>query len=131
MLQAISVKFGLLLADAGVAPRALGLYETERFAVVAPEDVVHETLARGIGYPTDLELAVAVLIERPTGFLKQQVDEVVAGLGFGVVVRVRLRGSFFLGFGYLGPQALEFLVERAVVREQRRKFLVAFPEAFR
>ena len=130
-LQAIGVELGLLLPDAGVAPRALGLDEPERLAVVAPEDVVHETLALGIGHPADLELAVAGLIERPAGFLQQQVDEVVASLRFGVVVGVWLRGGCLLGLGHLGPQALEFLVERALVREQRRELLVALPEAFR
>ena len=130
-LQAIGVELGLLLPDAGVVPRALGLDEPERLAVVAPEDVVHETLALGIGHPADLELAVAGLIERPAGFLQQQVDEVVASLRFGVVVGVRLRGGCLLGLGHLGPQALEFLIERALVREQRRELLVALPEAFR
>ena len=45
-------------------------------------------------------------------------------------MRVRLCGSRFLGLGHLGPQALEFLVERALVCEQRRELLVAFPEPF-
>ena len=130
-LQAIGVELGLLLADAGVAPRALGLDEPERLAVVAPEDVVHEALALGIGHPADLKLAVAGLIEGPAGFLQQQVDEVVASLRFGVVVGVWLRGCCLLGLGHLGPQALEFLVERALVREQRRELLVAFPQTFR
>ena len=58
-LQAIGVELGLLLPDASIAPRALGLDEPERLAVVAPEDVVHEALALGIGHPADLELAVA------------------------------------------------------------------------
>ena len=102
-LEAIGIEFGLLLADAGVAPRALGLDETKRLAVFAPENVVHEAPALGIGHPADLEFAVAVLIERPASLLEQQVDEVVAGLGLGVVVRVRLRGSLFLGLGHLGP----------------------------
>ena len=57
--------------------------------------------------------------------------EVVAGLGLGVVVRVRLRGSFFLGLSNLDLKALEFLVECALVREQRRELPVAFLEAFR
>ena len=46
-------------------------------------------------------------------------------------MRVRLCGSRFLGLGHLDPQALEFLVERALVREQRRELLVAFLQAFR
>ena len=45
-LQAIGIEFGLLLADAGVAARALGLDETERLSVVAPENVVHVTSAK-------------------------------------------------------------------------------------
>ena len=129
-LQAIGVEFGLLLADPGVAPRALGLDEPERLTVVAPENVVHEALALGIGHPADLELAVAVLIERPAGFLQQQVDEVVASLRFGVVVGIWLRGGCLLGLGNLGPQPLEFFVERALVREQRRELLVALLEPF-
>ena len=102
----------------------------ERLAVVAPEDVVHETLALSIGHPADFELAVAGPIERPAGFLQQKVNEVVASLRFGVVVGVWLRGGCLLGLGHLGPQALEFLVERALVREQRRELLVALPEPF-
>ena len=128
--QAIGVELGLLLPDTGVAPRALGLDETKWLAVVAPKDVVHEAVALGVGHSADLELAVAVLIERPAGFLEQQVDEVVASLRFGVVVRVRLCGSRLLGRGYLGPQALEFLVERALVREQSRELLISSPEPF-
>ena len=129
-LQAIGIEFGLLLPDAGVTPRPLGLDEPERLAVVAPEDVVHEALALRIRHPANLEFAVAVLIERPASLLEQQVDVVVAGLGLGIVVRVRLRGSLFLGLGHLTPQALEFLVERALVRQQRRELLVALPESF-
>ena len=44
---------------------------------------------------------------------------------------VRLRGGCLLGLGHFGPQALEFLIERALVREQRRELLVALPETFR
>ena len=43
---------------------------------------------------------------------------------------VWLRGGCLLGLGHLGPQALEFLVERALVREERRELLVALPEPF-
>jgi hypothetical protein len=45
-----------------------------------------------IGHPADLELPVARLVERPARLLEQQVDEVVPGLGLGVVVGVGLRG---------------------------------------
>ena len=77
----------------GVAPRALRFDQPQRLAVVAPEHVVDEALALVVGHAADLELAVARLVERPAGLLEQQVDEVVAGLGLGVVVRVRLRAS--------------------------------------
>ena len=129
-LQAICIEFGLLLPDAGVAPCALCLDESERFAVVAPEDVVNEALALGIGHSGDPELAVAVLIERPAGFLQQEVDEVVTRLCFGVVVGVWMRCRSQLGLGHLGTEALEFIVQRALVREQRRKLLIAFAEVF-
>ena len=91
LLQAVGVELRLLLADARVAARALGLDQPERLAVVAPQHVVDEALALVVRHAADLELAVARLVERPAGLLEQQVDEVVAGLGLGVVVRVRLR----------------------------------------
>ena len=87
-LQAIGIQFRLLLADSGINSRPLGLDDTERFAVVAPEDVVHEALSLGTGHPDDLELTIAILIERPAGFLEQEVDEEVAGCSLGVVVRI-------------------------------------------
>ena len=129
LLQAIGVELGLLLADARVAPGALGLDQPERLAVVAPEHVVDEALALVVGHAGDFELAVARLVERPAGFLQQQVDEVVAGLGFGVVVRVGLRGGGLLRRGDLGAQALQLLVERGLVGQQRRELLVALAQA--
>jgi len=53
----------------------------------------------------------------PRGFLQQQVDEEVTGFGFGVVVRIRLRGTRLFCLGGLGAQALEFLVQRGLVRQ--------------
>ena len=42
-----------------------------------------------------------------------------------------MRGGCLLGFCHLGPQALEFFVQRALVREQRRReLLVTPPELF-
>jgi len=127
-LQAIGVELGLLLADARIAPSALGFDESQWSAVVAPEHVVHEALALVVGHARDFELAVARLIERPAGFLEQQVDEVVARLGFGVVVGVRLRGCGLLGRGDLGAQALQLLVERRAVGQHYRELFVALAQ---
>jgi hypothetical protein len=78
--------------------------------------------------PADLELPVARLVERPAGLLQQQVDEVVAGLGLGVVVRVRLRRCRLLRRRHLGAQALQLLVERGLVGQQGGELLVALAQ---
>jgi hypothetical protein len=49
-------------------------------SVVSPEHVVHVAFAALVRDTTDLELALARLVERPPGFLQQQIDEVVARL---------------------------------------------------
>ena len=128
LLQAIGVELRLLLADLRGLLRALGLDQRQRLAVVAPQHVVDEALALLVGHAADFELAVARLVERPAGFLEQQVDEVVAGLGLGVVVRVRLRGARLLRLGHLGAQALQLLVQRGLVRQQRRELFVALAQ---
>src|SRR5690606_26507506 len=84
-LEAIGIELCLLLADAGIAARALGFDEPERLAVIAPQHVVDEALALFVGHSSDFALAIAGLIERPARFLEQEVDEVVARLGFGIV----------------------------------------------
>src|SRR3972149_12277099 len=54
-----------------------------------PQHVVHEALALLVGHAADFELAITRLVERPAGFLEQEADEVVAGRGLLVVLRVR------------------------------------------
>ena len=44
-------------------------------------------------------------------------------------MRVRLRGGRLLRLGHLGAQALELLVERGLVGEQRRELLVALAQS--
>ncbi len=128
-LQAVRIELGLLLTDAGIAPGAFGLDQSQRLAVVAPQHVVDEADALLVGHPGDLELAVPRLVERPAGLLEQQVDEVVAGLGLGVVVRVWLGLCGLPHGGHLGPRALHLLVERGLVGEQRCKVLVLLAQA--
>src|SRR2546422_7633273 len=89
LLQTIGIQLCLLLAYARVALRALGLVQRERDAVIAPENIIHEALARFAGHSRDRKLPVTLLIERPASFLEQQVNEVVARLGFRVIVFVR------------------------------------------
>jgi hypothetical protein len=132
-LQAVGVELGLLLSDARVAARALGLHQRERLAVVAPQHVIDEALARAPRrsgrHAGDREFAIALLVERPAGLLQQQIDEGVAGFRLGVVVRVGLRRSRLLRLGNLGAQARELLVERALVGEERREVLVLLAQA--
>jgi hypothetical protein len=79
-------------------------------------------------HPRDLELPIACLVERPARFLEQQVDEVIAGLGFRVVVGVRLRGGGLLSRGDLRAQALQLVVERRAVCQHRGELLVALAQ---
>ena len=127
-LQAIRVQLGLLLSCARIPPRALGLHQRQGFAVVAPQDVVDKTFALVVGHAGDFELAVARLRKRPTSFLEQQVDESIARLGLGVVVRVGLRGRLLLGLGDLGAQTSQLGIERRLVRQHRRQLLVALAQ---
>ncbi len=88
ILQAVGVQLGLLLPDVRALGGSLGFDERQGQAVVAPQHVVDEALARRVGHAGDLEFAVARLIERPAGLLEQQIDEQVARLGFVPVVRL-------------------------------------------
>ena len=116
-LQPIGIEFGLLLAFPGVALGALGFHHGQRLPVLTPQDVIHKAFAGCVRHPLHGKLAVPLLVERPTCFFQQQVDEGVAGLGLVVIVGV---GSGFirsLGGGYLGAQPLNLIVQRGLVLE--------------
>src|SRR5439155_3415375 len=51
--QAVGVELGLLLANAGITLGALGLDQSQRLAVVAPENVIHKAFALFIGHAGD------------------------------------------------------------------------------
>jgi hypothetical protein len=70
--QAVGVEARLLLADAGVAPRALGLDDGQRPAVVAPPHVVDEAAPVAVGHAGDLELTILRPVERPARLAQQQ-----------------------------------------------------------
>jgi RNase P/RNase MRP subunit p29 len=124
LLQAIGVELRLLLSNARIAPRSLCLDESQGLAIVAPEHVVHEALALLVGHASHFELAIARLVKRPARLPEQQVDEVVASFGFGVVMRVGLRRGHLLRLGHLGAQALQLVVERRLVGQQDGELFV-------
>ena len=87
-LKAIGIKFRLLLPDARITPSPFRLDDRQRFPVIAPQNVVYIADALVVGHPRNLELTVTLLIQRPARLFQQQVDEIVASLGFGIVVIV-------------------------------------------
>ena len=106
LLQAVGIQLGLLLPDLGAAGGALGLHQHQRFAVVAPEHVVHIARVLGIGHAGHFDFEVLGWVEVPAGFAEQQVNVGLAGFGLGIVVRVRFGGVRLLGCGHLGAQLL-------------------------
>ena len=127
-LQAIRVQLRLLLSHARIPPRALGFDQSQRLAIIAPQHIVDEALALVVGHAVDLELPVARLGERPASLLEQQVDEGIARLGLGVVMRIGLRGRDLPRLGDLGSQAREFRIQRSLVCQQCRQLLVALAQ---
>ncbi|HZK48152.1 MAG TPA: ABC transporter ATP-binding protein [Thermoleophilia bacterium] len=80
-LQAVGVELRLLLPhhhriDGGL----LCLHHRQRFAVVAPQDVVGITNARFVRHARDFVFTILHLIERPTGALQGEVDDEPTGL---------------------------------------------------
>jgi len=112
-LQAIGIQLGLLLAHGGVLAGALGFYQCQGFAVIAPQHIVHKALALIVWHAADFNLKV-LGIQLPASFFEQQVDEVVAGLFFGIVVGVGLGGVGLFGGGHLQAQLYQFIVQRGL-----------------
>ena len=88
LLQTIGVELRLLLADLADIFVRLASTSAEWLAVVAPKHVVDEALAVLVRHSADFELAITRFVEGPASFLKKQVDEEVASLRLGIVVRV-------------------------------------------
>ena len=123
--KAIGVELGLLLAGLGILLRAFGFNQRQRLAVITPQHVIDKAFALVVGHAADFNLEIPLRIEVPAGFLEQQVDEVIAGFGFGIIVGVRLGGVGFPGGGEFFTQRLECFVKRGLVGEQRRELFVA------
>ncbi len=78
----IRVQLCLLLTNPSIAFRALGLHESQRLAIIAPQDTINETFVLIVRHPGHFEFSISSLIQRPANFFQQQVDEIVAGLRF-------------------------------------------------
>ncbi len=111
LLEAIGVELGLLLALLDLLGRLLRLDDRERFAVVAPEHVVRIAEALAVGHAGDLVFLVALLVERPAGAAQVDIDQVAAGLGLGVVVRVLLFRVGLADGGQLRLRLLQLRVD--------------------
>jgi hypothetical protein len=91
LLEAVGVQLGLLLTDLRILLGALRLDDGQRKAVGSPEHVVDEPVARAAArdrHPDDGELAVAYVVQQPSGLGEEHVEEAVAGLRLVVVVVV-------------------------------------------
>ena len=87
-LQAIGIELGLLLADARVLARALGLDQRQRLAVIAAQHVIDKTFAGNIRHAGDTNFGRIGRRRIEAGFAQQQVDEQIAGLGLAIIVRI-------------------------------------------
>ena len=121
LLQAVGIELGLLLAHHRALGRALGLHQHQRLAVVAPQHVVDEALAVAVGHARDLDLEVLDRVQLPARFAQQQVDEGLAGLGLGVVVRVGDGAVRLLGRRHLFLELLQLDVQRCVAGQHFRE----------
>ena len=76
--EAIGIKFRLSLTFLRAAFRPLGFDDRQRQAVLAPQNIIDESLAGRIGHPGDTELADVGAVRVPACFAEQHVDEQVA-----------------------------------------------------
>jgi hypothetical protein len=127
-LQAVRIQLGLLLAHLGALLGALGFHQRQRLAVVTPQHIVHKALALLVGHAGDLDLEVLVRVELPAGLLQQQVDEIVAGFGFGIVVRVGGGSVGQLGSGHLLAQPGQLGIQRSRGAQQGGEPFIALGE---
>ena len=129
LFEAIGIEFGLALAGARIAFGAFGFDDAKRFAVVAPQYVINEAVAGVVWHPRDGIFGVGAFAgERPTGFFQEQVDKVVAGFGFGIIVLVGSGGVFGFDAGDLGAETLEFGVKTCLLGQESGEVFVAFAE---
>ena len=88
----------------------------------------HGRDARATGHSADFKFAISLLIERPTCLLQQKIDERVARLGLGVIVRVGLSGVGLFRFGYFGAETPQLGVECVFFDEDRDQFFITLAE---
>ena len=107
-----------------------GLDHGEWQAIIAPQHVVDETLARAGLHAGNGVFGDVRCVGFPAGFAQQQIDEMVAGLGFGVIVGVRQGGVGCARGGDFGLEALYFRVQRRVAGFGGCEFVVALARQF-
>ena len=89
----------------------LRFHHRQRPAVVAPEHVVNKTDALVVGHAGDFVFPVARLIQRPARTAQIDIDQVMAGLGFRVIVGIGPGAAGGAYFGQLRAQRLQFGIE--------------------
>ena len=102
------------LACCGVLASALGFYQRQRLAVVAPQHIVHKANTLVVRHAADFDFKV-LGVQLPACFFEQQVDEVVAGFGFRIVVGIGLGGVGLLGGSHFVSEAFKFIIQRRFV----------------
>lgn len=84
--QTVGVEFGLLAALAGVAGGLFGFDEGQRAAIVSPEYVIYVAFPLAVGHPGDFVFGDVLALRVPARFAQEHVNQVFAGLSFGVGV---------------------------------------------
>ena len=89
-LERIRIELRLLLPDIRIFCGALRLDHSERFSVIASQNVVNETFSvdRIVGHSGDRVFDISLVRQRPAGLAQQNVDEEVSRLILAVVERV-------------------------------------------
>lgn len=127
--QTIGIEFGLLLANARVPAGLFRFDQGQGQPVVTPQDVINISLAPLIGHACELEFQVLLLIEGPSRLFQKQINEIVPGLRFRIVVRIRNGRAFLFRFGYFGLEALYLIVQGGFVGQKGRQFFVPLLQA--
>jgi len=79
LLQAVGVKFCLLLTHQRVLAGALGFHHGQRPAIVAPKDIINKALTCSKGHAADFDFFEAIAAEGPACVFQVDVDVLLAG----------------------------------------------------
>lgn len=116
-------KAWLLLASLGRLLGSFSFDNSQRLAIVAPQNIVDDPFPFIVGHSSDGKLTIALLIEGPVRFFQQQVNKLVAGLGFVGVVRVGLFLRLLFGLGNLSAEPFDLFAQLLAVGQNFREFV--------